>query len=120
MAVPGVLVRVGDGVAVRVGVVAGVFAVAVGVLILSTRGDKRVTAIEAGRVREAVDLAYQHLEISPALADALIDSSRDVDYSSPVHVQATTERLLDIARDHRGAEPDLAVIIIDTLRRTSA
>lgn len=95
-------------------------AVAVGVLILSTRGDKRVTAIEAGRVREAVDLAYQHLELSPALADALIDASRGVDYASTLQVQETSERLLSVARDHRVAEPDLAVIIIDTLRRTSA
>ena len=71
-------------------------------------------------MREAVDLAYQHLEISPALADALIDASRDVDYGSPAHVQATTERLLTLAREHRVAEPDLAVIIIDTLRRDAA
>lgn len=95
-------------------------AVAVGVLLLEARSGKQTTAIEAARVRDAVDLAYQHLEISPALADALIDSGRDVDYASPAHVQATSERLLAIARDHRVAEPDLAVIIIDTLRRTAA
>ncbi|WP_107704470.1 hypothetical protein [Nocardioides allogilvus] len=97
--------------------------VVAGVLVLDSRGDKQARALESGRaarVREAVDLAYQHLEISPALADALIDASRDVDYGSPAHVQSTTERLLGIAREHRGAEPDLAVIIIDTLRRTAA
>lgn len=104
-------------------IVVVVVLVAAGVLVLDSRGDKQVRALEEGqarRVREAVDLAYQHLEISPALADALIDASRDVDHGSPTAVRATTERLLALAREHRVAEPDLAAIIIDTLRRDAA
>lgn len=90
------------------------------IVLADRRGDARVRAAEAaraGRVREALDLAYQHLELSPALADAVIESGRVVDYASPAHVQRTTERLLAVAREHRGAEPDLALILIDTLRR---
>lgn len=93
------------------------------VLLADRRGDRDAQALQAGRadrVREAIDLAYQHLELSPALADAIIDNSQEVDYGSPATVQATTERLLTLAREHRAEEPDLAVIIIDTLRRDPA
>lgn len=105
-------------VAIAVAIVAGV---GVAVLVsLDRRGDRKMEAITDGRVarvREAVDTAYQHLEISPKLADEVIEASRDVDYGSPSTVQATTERLLAIARAERGQEPDLAIILIDILRR---
>jgi len=96
---------------------------AVVVLVADRRGDRAMSAIEQGRadrVREAVDVAYQNLELSPGLADAVIEASRDVDYGSPGTIQATTERLLGLARAHRHEEPDLAIILIDTLRRDPA
>jgi hypothetical protein len=73
----------------------------------------------AARVREVTDLAYLHDEISPALAGAVIGRTRGLgEHSGIPELQTALDDVLDLAREHRASEPDLAVIVIDTVRRT--
>ena len=83
----------------------------------NSRGTERVR-IAQRRVKEVIDLAYAHDEISEALAGALIDRTRGVTADTSVHtLEAILDDVLALARDHRETEPDLAVIVIDTVRR---
>jgi len=84
------------------------------------RADRRSRALEAvlaEQVRRAVDVAYDHLELSSALADALLDATGELDLADPHQLRIGHARMLEVAREHRRTEPDLAVIVIDTLRR---
>lgn len=70
------------------------------------------------RVKVATDLAYSHDEISPKLAGAIIDRTRGLREDHSVHtLEKAIDDVLDLARQHRAEEPDLAVIVIDELRR---
>lgn len=70
------------------------------------------------RVRIATDLAYSHDEISPALAGAIIARTRGLREDSSVHsLEDAVDDVLTLARQHRETEPDLAVIVIDSVRR---
>ena len=70
------------------------------------------------RVRAATELAYDHDEISPHLAGAIIERTRGLGDDSSVHtLEKAVEDVLALARAHRTEEPDLAVIVIDVLRR---
>ncbi|GGD12273.1 hypothetical protein [Nocardioides daphniae] len=70
------------------------------------------------QVKAAKDLAYAHDEISPHLAGAIIARTRGLHEDDPVRtLEEAVEDVLALAREHRGEEPDLAVIVIDTLRR---
>lgn len=70
------------------------------------------------RVKAAADLAYAHDEISPHLAGAIIDRTRGLSEDDDVTtLEDAVEDVLALAREHRTDEPDLAVIVIDTLRR---
>ena len=88
--------------------------------------DSRAQALEsqrraevAARVREVTDLAYLHDEISPALAGAVIGRTRGLgEHSGIPELQTALDDVLQLAREHRASEPDLAVIVIDTVRRT--
>ena len=83
----------------------------------NSRGTERVR-IAQRRVKEVTDLAYAHDEISEALAGAVIDRTRGVTADTSVHtLEAVLEDVLELARQHRATEPDLAVILIDTARR---
>ena len=69
------------------------------------------------RVQRVTDLAYLHDELSPALAGAIIDRTRGLRADSPaVDLERALDDVLDLARTHRAQEPDLATIVIDTVR----
>lgn len=94
--------------------------VTVGVLVVANLGTTHGPAVDevmAERVRLATDLAYDHLDVSPALADALIVATRNLDLGDARELREAQARMLDLAREHRRVEPDLAAIVIDTLRR---
>ncbi|WP_104108317.1 hypothetical protein [Nocardioides sp. 616] len=81
------------------------------------RESARRAAIQA-RVREVTDLAYLHDEISPALAGAVIERTRGLGSETPVaELERALDDVLGLARQHRTSESDLAVIVIDTVRR---
>ncbi|QCX28899.1 hypothetical protein [Nocardioides jishulii] len=70
------------------------------------------------RVKAATDLAYAHDEISPHLAGSIIARTRGLNEDDDVStLEDAVEDVLALARQHRAEEPDLAVIVIDTLRR---
>src|SRR5690606_39279352 len=70
------------------------------------------------RIRIATDLAWAHDEISPALAGAIIARTRGLREDSPVQtLEDAIDDVLTLARQHRATEPDLAVIVIDSVRR---
>ena len=97
--------------------------VTVGVLVVANLDRGRGPAYDeelAERVSRATDLAYDHLDISPALADALIVATRDLDLRDARQLDEAAARMLDLAREHRRDEPDLSVIVIDTLRHPPA
>jgi hypothetical protein len=97
--------------------------VIVGVLVVANLDTRRGPAYDeelAVRVRRATDLAYDHLDLSPTLADALIVATRDLDLRDARQLNEAAARMLDLAREHRRDEPDLSVIVIDTLRHPPA
>lgn len=70
------------------------------------------------RVKVATDLAYAHDDLSPQLAGAIIERTRGLGEDHPVQeLEAAVEDVLALARRHRAEEPELAVIVIDELRR---
>lgn len=70
------------------------------------------------RVKAATDLAYAHDELSPHLADAIIAVTRGLGEDQSVQtLEAAIDEILALAREHRAEEPELAVIVIDELRR---
>ncbi|WP_110240504.1 hypothetical protein [Nocardioides gilvus] len=90
------------------------------VFVLSRGQATSTRRIEAARerVRIATDLAYSHDEISPALAGAIIARTRGLREDSSVHsLEDAIDDVLTLARQHRETEPDLAVIVIDSVRR---
>lgn len=97
-------------------VVAALVAVAV-VLLAGQRRESRRHAIALARVRQVTDLAYLHDEISTGLAGAVIGRTRGLGPDSAVlELESALDDVLDLAREHRAQEPDLATIVIDTVR----
>lgn len=81
-------------------------------------GSTRRLELARRRVRAATDLAYAHDEISPKLAGAIIERTRGLRDDHSVHtLEKAVDDVLALARQHREEEPDLAVIVIDELRR---
>ena len=81
-------------------------------------GSTRRLEVARWRVRAVTDVAYAHDEISAGLAGGIIELTRGLNDDDSVHtLEKAIEDVLALARSHRGDEPDLAVIVIDTLRR---
>lgn len=73
------------------------------------------------RVKVATDLAYAYDDLYPVLAGAIIQRTRGLGEDHLVQdLEDAVEDVLALARQHRDAEPELAVIVIDELRRDPA
>ncbi|WP_185994351.1 hypothetical protein [Nocardioides campestrisoli] len=92
--------------------------VATAMMVLAAgRGDSRRRDRALTKVRQVTDLAYHHDEISPALAGAVIHRTRGLGPDTPAPaLESALDDVLDLARGHRAEEPDLAAIVIDTVR----
>lgn len=94
--------------------------VIVAMALLAMRGQPAEThrhRLARVRVQRAADLAWDHDEISEALAGAIIERTRGLRPDLPVEVlEQAVEDVLHLAREHREQEPALATIVIDTLR----
>lgn len=97
-------------------------AVLVTVAVMLLSGQRRETGRHAAalsRVRQVTDLAYLHDEISTGLAGAVIARTRGLGPDSGTReLEEALDDVLLLAREHRNAEPDLATIVIDTVRST--
>lgn len=97
-------------------VVAALVAVAL-VLLQGQLSASRRRALIRSRIKQVTDLAYLHDEISTGLAGAVIERTKGLGTDTSVHeLEAALDDVLAIARAHRTEEPDLATIVIDTVR----
>lgn len=76
--------------------------------------DRRLYAL----VEQVRDLAWDHEPLDPQLCGAVLDRLALYDRNpTPTSARQVLDDVLGIARKHRETSPDLATILIDTIRK---
>lgn len=92
-----------------------VVVLAIGLLALRRRATEEAAAI--GLVDQVRDLAWDHDELDPELCGAVLDRlGRSAVPLSVAQARAALDDVLTLARAHRETSPQLATILIDTIR----